>query len=140
MVCAKVVGNDATVTYSAAMGSNFELNVMMPVMAYAILESIDLLSRAAENFVVKCIQGIEANEKRLHDLAEASIATCTALVPTLGYDKSAELAKKAFKTGRPLREIALEESGLPADELNTLLDLLSMTKPLSRIPLSQSQY
>ena len=129
MVCARVIGNDATVTYSGVLGSNFELNVMMPVIASSILESIDLLSAATENFVNKCLNGIEPNKQRLHDLAEASIATCTALVPKLGYDKSAELAKKAFKTGRPLRDVAREESGLPQDELNSLLDLLSMTKP-----------
>lgn len=129
MVCAKVIGNDATVTYAGALGSNFELNVMMPVIAYAIIESIDLLSSVSRNFVTKCIQDIVPNEKRLHDLAEASIATCTALVPVLGYDKSAELAKKAFATGKPLREIAIEESGLPAEQLNALLDLHSMTKP-----------
>ena len=129
MVCARVIGNDATVSYAGSLGSNFELNVMMPVIASSIIESIDLLSNASRNFAVKCIDGIEANEKRLHDLAEASIATCTALVPTLGYDKSAELAKKAFKTGKPLREVAEAESGLSKQELDKLLDLMSMTEP-----------
>jgi fumarate hydratase class II len=129
MVCARVVGNDSCLSYSAALGSNFELNVMMPVMAEAILESVTLLAKGSVNFADKCVKGIVANEERLHQLAEASIATCTALVPKLGYDKSAELAKTAFKTGKALRQVALEDSGLSKEELDSLLDLLSMTEP-----------
>ena len=129
MVCAKVIGNDGAIVYGGSLGSTFELNVMMPVMASCILESIELLANGSKNFAEKCVDGIQANEDRLHQLAEASIATCTALVPTLGYDKSAELAKTAFKTGKSLREVALAESGLAKEELDKLLDLLSMTEP-----------
>ncbi len=129
MVCAKVIGNDATVSYGGALGSSFELNVMMPVIGHCVIESVNLLGKAASNFASKCIDGIEPNKERLHDLAEASIATCTALVPRLGYDKSAELAKKAFKTGKSLRSVAEAESGLDKEELDKLLDLMSMTEP-----------
>jgi len=129
MVCARVIGNDSCLVYAGALGSTFELNVMMPVMAESILESIHLLAKGSVNFSDKCVKGIIANEERLHQLAEASIATCTALVPKIGYDKSAELAKTAFKTGKPLRQVALEDSGLSKEELDELLDLLSMTEP-----------
>ena len=77
----------------------------------------------------KCVDGITANPERLHELAEANISTVTALVPIIGYDKSAEIAKTAWKTGEPLRAVALRESGLPEDELNKALDLVKMTKP-----------
>lgn len=129
MVCARVIGNDSVCTLSGILGSNFELNVMMPVMAQAILESIELLSKVSKNFAVKCVEGIEANVDRLAHLAEASIATCTALAPIIGYDKSAALAKKAFQTGKSLREVAKEEKVLPDEELDKVLDLFSMTKP-----------
>jgi fumarate hydratase class II len=129
MVCARVIGNDSVVTLGNIMGSAFELNVMMPVMGQSILESIRLLSTGVKNFAEKCVDGIEANKERLESLAEASIATCTALAPIIGYDKSAELAKIAFKTGKPLRQVAKEEKVLPDEELDRVLDLMSMTRP-----------
>jgi aspartate ammonia-lyase len=124
-----IAGNDGVMTVGNLLGSNFELNVMMPVMAHAIIESVQLLSSAINNFTAKCVSGIEPNKERLHDLAEASIATCTALAPIIGYDKAADLAKKAFKSGKPLRQVAEEEKALPKDELDKVLDLMSMTKP-----------
>lgn len=129
MVVAQVIGNDAAVTVGGHSGGVFELNVMMPVMAHNILESIDLLASSAKNFAEKCVDGIEPNSQRLAELAEASIATCTALAPRIGYDRAAALAKKAFETGKPLRQVAHEEKVLEPDELDRVLDLMSMTKP-----------
>lgn len=129
MVAAQVIGNDAAITVGGHSGGVFELNVMMPVMAHNLLESISLLAKSAENFATKCIDGIVPNIERLADLAEASIATCTALAPIIGYDKAAALAKTAFATGKPLRQVAIEEKVLPEDELAKVLDLMSMTYP-----------
>ncbi len=129
MVGCQVIGNDAAVTTAGHVGSTFELNVAMPVIAHNILESISLLANTARNMATKCVDGITANPERLHELAEANISTVTALVPIIGYDKSAEIAKTAWKTGEPLRAVALRESGLPEDELNKALDLVKMTKP-----------
>jgi fumarate hydratase, class II len=129
MVCARVIANDGVMTIGNLMGSSFELNVMMPVMGHAIIESVGLLSAASRNFSAKCVQGIEPDKERLHALAEASIATCTALAPKIGYDKAADLAKKAFSTGKPLRQVAEEEQVLPKEELDQVLDLMNMTKP-----------
>jgi fumarate hydratase, class II len=129
MACARVIANDGVMTVGSLMGGTFELNVMMPVMAQAILESVSLLSASSVNFSRKCVAGIEPNVERLHELAEASIATCTALAPKIGYDKAARLAKKAFETGKSLRQVAEEEKVLPKEELDLVLDLMSMTKP-----------
>ncbi len=129
MVCARVIANDGVMTIGSLMGSTFELNVMMPVMAHSMIESVKLLSSASRNFSRKCVEGIEPEKERLHDLAEASIATCTALAPKIGYDKAAELAKKAFTSGKPLRQVAEEAEVLPKEELDQVLDLMSMTKP-----------
>jgi fumarate hydratase class II len=129
MACARVIANDGVMTVGSLMGGTFELNVMMPVMAQAILESVSLLAASSVNFSRKCVVGIEPNVERLHELAEASIATCTALAPKIGYDKAASLAKKAFETGKSLRQVAEEEKVLPKEELDLVLDLMSMTKP-----------
>ena len=129
MACAQVIGNDQTVAVSGLYGSNFELNVMMPVLAHNILESISLLSATSVNFANKCVDGIAANEERIHELAEASIASCTALAPIIGYDKTAALAKEAFNTGKSFREVALEHQVMPEAELDKALDLKKMTKP-----------
>jgi fumarate hydratase class II len=102
---------------------------MMPVMAHNILQSIELLAASAHNFAERCVDGLTPNVERLHTLAEASIAICTALAPKIGYDKAAELAKEAFKTGEPLREVAKRHKVLADDELDAALDLMSMTKP-----------
>ncbi len=129
MVCAQVVGNDAAITMGGHSGSNFELNVMMPVMGHNILESATLLGRASSNLATKCIDGIKPNETRLNELAEASIAICTALAPKIGYDASAKLAKESFTSGKPLRQVAKESGVLPEDEIDAILDLAAMTKP-----------
>ena len=128
-VCAQVVGNDATVALCGLSG-NFELNVMMPVMAYNILQSIELLSNGITAFDEKCLTGLQADEQRCGDLLEQSLALVTALVPEIGYDRSTDLAKQAHKTGRTLRELALED-GVAAEVLDKLLDPASMTEPKS---------
>lgn len=129
MVCAQVIGNDACVTVGGHSGGVFDLNVMMPVMGQSILQSVHLLATSAENFAKRCVDGITPNVERLNELAEASIAICTALAPKIGYDRAAELAKEAFKTGKPLRTVAREQQVLPEAELEEALNLEKMTKP-----------
>ena len=121
MVCAQVIGHDAAISWCCAAG-NLELNTMMPLMAYDLLESIELLAAASNNFATRCIAGLEADEQRLKDLMERSLALCTALTPELGYERAAALAKKAAATGKTIREIAEKESGLPPERLAALLD------------------
>lgn len=128
MVAAQVMGNDTCITVCGQHG-NFELNVMMPVMAYNILQSIELLGTAANNLVDKCIDGIEADEERCAQFAESSLATCTSLAPLIGYDTAAQLAKRAYKEGKTVREVAREMQVLGEKELDEALDLIAMTKP-----------
>jgi fumarate hydratase class II len=127
MVCAQVVGNDATIALAGASG-NFELNVMMPVAAYNLLQSINLLASAVSNFDTKCIQGITATDRGPH-LVERGLALCTALVPAIGYDAAAAISKHAFASGKTVREVALEETKLSKEELDKLLDPFKMTAP-----------
>lgn len=129
MVCAQVIGSDAVNTFANVVGSSFELNVMMPVMAYNTLQAIELLSSGSRNFAQKCIAGIEPNVERIRELAEANISTCTALAPIIGYDQAAALAKEAYKTKRSIRAVALEKKLLPEAELDQALDQMQMTKP-----------
>ncbi len=126
MACAQVIGYDATITWCCAAG-NFELNVMMPVMAYDLLESIALLAAVSRNFDQRAIQGLEADAERASGYVEQSLAMCTVLAPVIGYDKAAAIAKEAYQTGRTVREVAREKSGIPEDELNKLLDPRSQT-------------
>jgi fumarate hydratase class II len=128
MVCAQVIGHDATITWAGANG-NFELNVMMPVMAYDILESIRLLSNVVDIFCDKAVRGIVANEERCRELVELSMAMVTSLSPRIGYDRAAEIAKESAKTGRTVREIARDKKILPEEELERALDPIKMTEP-----------
>ncbi len=128
MVCAQVIGNDAAITWSGANG-NFELNVMMPVMAHDLLESIRLLANVVDVFCENCVTGIKANKARCEELVELSMAMVTGLAPKIGYDRAAEIAKESAKTGKTVREICLEKKILPKDELDRALDPVSMTKP-----------
>src|SRR6059058_997735 len=107
MVCAQVIGNDTSITWAGANG-NFELNVMMPVMAHDLLESIRLLANVVDVFCDKCVSGILANEERCRELVELSMAMVTSLAPKIGYDSAAEIANESAKTGRTVREIARE--------------------------------
>lgn len=130
-VCARVIGNDATVTWCAANG-NLELNVMMPTLGAALLESIDLMTRACCLFTERCIQGLEAREKRCHDLIEYSLALVTGLNSKIGYDKAAVIAKESAKTGVPVRQLCLQrldELGLTKAELDEALDPARMCAP-----------
>ena len=128
MVCAEVFGNDACVTWAGANG-NFELNVMMPVMAHDLLESIRLLANVVDVFCDKCVSGIVANMKRCEELVELSMAMVTSLAPKIGYDRAAEIAKESARTGKTVREICLQKKVLPEAELNRVLDPVAMTKP-----------
>jgi fumarate hydratase class II len=128
-VAAQVIGNDATVAWAGGMGSTFELNVMMPVMAYNLLQSIELLSRAARVFADRCVAGIEANRERCEGLVEQSLAMCTSLAPLIGYDKAAEVAKESMKSGKTVRQVAAEKKVLAEADLNHAMDARRMTQP-----------
>jgi fumarate hydratase class II len=135
MVCAQVVGNDATVTLAGASG-NFEINVMMPVAAHNLLESIALLAAASQNFSAQCVEGVSATE-RGPQMVERGLAICTALAPVIGYDAAAEIAKEAARTDRTVREVARERTKLSEAELNEILDPAGMTEPgLTGAPVS----
>jgi fumarate hydratase class II len=121
MVCAQVIGYDAAITWCCAQG-NFELNTMMPVMAYDLLESIELLASGSRNFTTRCIDALEADRERAGAMVEQSLALVTALAPEIGYDKAAALAKEAYAAGKTIREVARERSGIPEARLNQLLD------------------
>ena len=125
-VAAQVVGNDSTITWSGANG-NFELNVMMPVMAHNLLESVSLLANAARTFASRCIDGIEVNEDRVRELLERNAVIVTALNPHIGYDNGARIVKEAAATGRSVRELVLEAGLMTAEELDAALDLKKMT-------------
>jgi len=120
-ICAQAIGNDTAITLGA-MGGNFELNVMMPLMAKNILESIEILSNGIKAFDEKCIMGIEANRDRCKELVEKSLMLGTNLTKKLGYDKVAEVAKEAYEEGKTIREIVLEKKLIPKNELDKLLD------------------
>ncbi|WP_026362168.1 class II fumarate hydratase [Geopsychrobacter electrodiphilus] len=120
-VCARVIGNDASITL-CGLGGYFELNTMMPLMAAAMLESIELLSRAITLFGDRCLAGLKADHKRCAELVEQSLALVTSLAPVIGYDRAADLAKQAYQEGKTIRELLTAEQTLPAEELNRLLD------------------
>ena len=120
-VAAQVIGNDAAITLCGQAG-NFELNVMMPVMAYNILQSIELLSSASKTFAGKCIKGITANKERCEGNIEKSLSMVTALVPETGYDKAAEIAKQAYKEGKTIRETVKENKIISNKKAAALLD------------------
>src|SRR6202171_5146387 len=128
MVVAKVLGNDQTIAIAAQSGSIFELNLMMPVAAYSLLESIALLSAAAQNLAQRCIVGIKATD-RGPQMVEQGLMLATALVPAIGYDAAAKIAKEALATGKTVRQVAREQTKLAPDELDRLLDPAHMTKP-----------
>lgn len=130
-VCCRVIGNDATVTMAGmgGVGSIFELNVAMPVMIDAFLESVTLLSNVCNVFVDKLLAGLEVNEARCAELLEQSLMTITALAPEIGYDKCSALAKQAHKEGKTIKQIVGEQNLMPEQRLNELMDYDSMTRP-----------
>jgi fumarate hydratase, class II len=128
MVAARVMGNHTTITVGGQHG-NFELNVMMPVMAHAMLENIEYLSTILDAFRVRCLDGITANEARCQQLLELNPSIATALNAAIGYDKAATVAKKSAAEGRSVRDVAIEMGLLSDDELDRYLDVRDMTEP-----------
>src|SRR5439155_5772608 len=120
-VCAQVIGNDTVISFGGSFG-NFELNVMMPVIAYNLLQSISLLSNGMRTFARRCVAGLQADAEKCQSNIERSLAMCTALAPVIGYDNAARIAKIAAESNRTVREVAAEISGLEPDVLNSLLD------------------
>ncbi len=127
MVCAQVIGNHTTVTVAGQAG-NFEINVMMPVAAYNILQSIHLLASVARNFTEQCIKGLKATTHG-PEMVERGLAISTSLAPVIGYDAAADISKHAHKTGQSVREVAREKTNLSEEELERILNLENMTKP-----------
>ena len=127
-VCAQVLGNDAAITFSGSFG-NFELNVMMPVMAHNLLQSIALLAQGSAVFARRCVSGLEVDREKCQANLELSLSNCTILAPVIGYDKAAKIAKVAFQTNRTIRQVALEISGLDQARLDVLLDPAKQTEP-----------
>ena len=121
MICATVIGNDSAITVGGQHG-NFELNTMMPVMAYHLLQSIRLLTNGSRNLVDRCVNGIEANQERAESLIQNSLAMATALVPKIGYDKATKISQDAFENEKTIRQIVFEQNLLSEHELNELLD------------------
>ncbi len=133
MVAAQVIGNDATVAFAGSQG-NFELNVMFPVIAQNLLESIRLLANVSRLLADRCIDGIEADVQRCKDFAESSPSIVTPLNRYIGYEEAAAVAKQALKQGKTIKAVVLErghvENGtLTAEQLDAALDVLSMTHP-----------
>ena len=127
-VAAQVIGNDAAVTLGG-LSSNFELNVMMPLIARNLLESIEILASVSKIFKEKCIDGIKANREQCEATIERSLSLCTSLAPVIGYDNSAALAKEAFQTNKTIRELVLAKKLVPEAQLASLLDPKKMLAP-----------
>jgi fumarate hydratase class II len=128
-VGAQVIGNDSTITLGGLRG-NFELNTMMPLIAYNLLQSIHLLANAVNNFSNRCIKGLKADRKRCEEMIEKSLALATALAPNIGYEEAARIAKRAYVQDKTIREVAEEEGIFSKKELNRLLDPRSMIVPM----------
>ena len=127
MVCAQVIGDDATIAFGGASG-NFEINLMMPIVAYNLIQEIELLGTSAANLAKQCISGIAATEHG-PAMVERGLSMCTSLAPIIGYDAAAAIAKEAAKTGETVREVALRKTDLGAEKLKEILDPMLMTEP-----------
>ena len=130
-VTCRVIGNDAVVSTAnlGGVGSLFELNVAMPVMADAFLESVSLLTNVTTVFTEKLLDGLEVNEERCRELLSRSLMTVTALAPELGYDVCSDMAKEALKTNRTIKELVLERGLMEESKLDEMLDAEKMTRP-----------
>ena len=126
---ARVMGNDQGIAVSGAAGGQFQLNIMMPMMAHTTLESIQLLAKGTTAFDEFCAKEMSANVEICASYVEKSLSMITSLNPYIGYAKASELAKEAFKSGKTIRELCLEQEILDADTLAEALDPMSMTKP-----------
>ncbi len=127
-VAAQVIGNDLAITLGGQWGA-FELNTMLPLMASNLLESITILATGSANFAGRCIDGIEVDAERASGLIEGSLAMVTALVPVIGYDRAAAIAKEAYESGKTIRQLCEERQVLPQEELDRALDARRMTEP-----------
>ena len=130
-VCAHVIGNDAAITLGG-LGGYFELNTMMPLIAHNLLQSIRLLSNAALNFSLRCIEGLEADRERCEEMIEKSLALVTALAPRTGYVEAARIARKAYEQRKTIRQVLQEEKLFSKKDLGHLLDAQSMIAPQSK--------
>jgi fumarate hydratase class II len=126
---ARVMGNDQTITICGSSGGQFQLNIMMPVMAQTTLESVMLLAKGVKAFDEFCVAGMKANIEKCESFVEQSLSMCTSLNPHIGYEKAAKLAKEAFATGKTIRELCEEQNILPPETLNEALEPWSMTEP-----------
>jgi fumarate hydratase class II len=128
-VCAQVLGNDQIITLSGASGGQFQLNIMMPVMGRAAIESATLLAGSTNAFVDLCANEMEANPEACQASVEKSLSMVTSLNPHIGYERAAAIAKEAFKTGKTVRQLCEEQNILPPETLRAALDPMSMTEP-----------
>ena len=128
-VAARVIGNDQTLSFAGATGGQFQLHVMMPVMAVAMLESIELLIGVTRAFTDLCVDDMQANLAACEASIEKSLSLVTALVPLLGYEQSAALAKEAMTTGKTIRALCIEKKIMSDAELSKVLDARKMTRP-----------
>ncbi len=128
-VTARVMGNDQAITISGASGGQFQLNIMMPMMAHTALESVMLLANSVNAFVDFCIDGMQANVQQCESFVEQSLSMVTSLNPYIGYERASQLAKEAFKSGKTIRELCTEQDVLPKEQLDEALDPMSMTEP-----------
>ena len=127
-VAFNIIGNDMTITMVGEAGQ-LELNAVEPIVFYCLFQSIDTLGYAVETFVDNCVTGITANEERCRELVENSVGTITAICPHVGYQKAAEVAKKAIKTGAPVRKLVVQEGLLNEEEIDIILEPVNMTQP-----------
>ena len=123
----QVIGNDLVITLGG-QGGNFELNTMMPVMAYNLIQSIQILATGSNNFRKRCIEGLSANEQRCGEMVEQSLALATSLAPEIGYERAAEIAKKAYTSNKTIKEVAKEEGLFSDEKLDSLLNPKRMTE------------
>jgi fumarate hydratase class II len=128
MVCCQIFGNHAAILNAGSQG-HFELNVFKPVLAYDMLQSIRLLADATRSFTDHCVVGIAANEGRIRELMERSLMLVTALAPAIGYDRAAQIAKRAHANGTTLREEALQSGDVTAAEFDRLVRPEKMIRP-----------
>jgi len=127
-VCAQVIGNDSAITLGGLSG-NFELNVMMPLIAHNLFQSIRLLAKGVHNFSGRCIEGLKADRERCEEMIDKSLALATALAPEIGYDEAARIAKRAYDQRKTIRQVLQEEGRFSRKEINRLLDPHSMITP-----------
>jgi fumarate hydratase class II len=131
-VCAQVIGNDSAITLGGLSGY-FELNAMMPLIAHNLLESIRLLANGVNNFNIRCVKGLKADQKRCEEMIEKSLALVTALVPKIGYDEAARIARKAYQQDKTIRDVLEEEGLFSKEELRRLLNPRSMIAPTKKM-------